>query len=199
MNGLPRLVGVSGLARAGKDTAAAFLVQSYGYQKVGFADALRACAHAVNPIVGFDTLGPVRWSGLFNELGYEAAKDHPEFGTEFRRILLAMGTEMGRDILGEDVWVNATLDRMKPGQRYVVADVRFPNEAAAITERGGVVLRVQRRGLDVATIKHASETSLDDWEFDAVVRNDGLLGEFHAAIDSALWRLAEDEGARFGG
>lgn len=181
---LPRLIGLNGRARSGKDTAASHLVANYGYTRVGWADALRACAHAVNPIVGWDRMGPVRWAQLHNELGYEAAKDDPEYGPEFRRILLLMGTEAGRQILGENVWVNTLLDKLAPDKRYVIADTRFPNEAEAVTERGGVVIRIERPGLP--RIDHPSETGLDLWEFDAVVQNDGSIHDLYYNLELAL-------------
>lgn len=185
---LPRLIGLNGRARSGKDTAANFLVKDYGYTKVAWADALRACAKAINPIVGWDRLGPVRWAQLFDELGYEAAKDDPQYGPEFRRVLLTLGTEAGRNVLGENVWVNALLDKLDPDKRYVIADTRFANEAEAVSERGGAVIRIVRDGLP--RIDHPSETSLDLWEFDAVVINNGTLDDFYYELERSLSDLA---------
>lgn len=190
---LPSLIGLNGRARSGKDTAANFLVKNYGYEKVAWADVLRDCARAVNPIIGHQVWWrgglPVRWAHLYDDLGYEAAKDHPVFGPEFRRVLLTMGTEMGRNILGEDTWVNALLNRLDPGKRYVFADTRFVNEASAVTERGGAVLRILRNGLP--QIDHPSETGLDLWEFDAVVINNGTLDDFYNELQLALSKFSE--------
>jgi hypothetical protein len=69
------------------------------------------------------------------------------------------------------------LKSLKPGDfvkmdlpNWVIADVRFPNEAEAVKEKGGILVRINR-DLDV-TSDHASETSLDDWEkWDHVVDN----------------------------
>lgn len=181
---LPQIIGLSGQARSGKDTAAHYLVSNYGFTKIAWADALRECCRVLNPIVGWDTLGPVRWAQLFDDVGYEAAKDHPEFGTEFRRIMLTMGTEVGRNILGENTWVNAALDKMEPGKRYVISDCRFPNEAEAVTERGGHMVRILRGGLP--TIDHPSETGLDDWDFHGIVANNRTMADFYEALDELL-------------
>jgi hypothetical protein len=185
MPSLPRLIGVNGYARSGKDTAAGFLVERYGYTQAAWADVLRECARAVNPIIGFDWLGPVRWHQVFDEFGYEGAKDHPEYGAEFRRVMLTIGTEMGRNILGENTWVNAALDRLDPKRRYVFSDTRFPNEAEAVTTSGGIVVRINRPGIGPVT-DHPSETALDDWNFDLVVENDGTLNDFYYNLELAL-------------
>lgn len=60
---------------------------------------------------------------------------------------------------------------------WIITDVRFPNEAQAIKDRGGVVVRVERK-IHIGNIKpfqiaHQSETSLDKWEFDYRIDNGG--------------------------
>jgi hypothetical protein len=44
-----------------------------------------------------------------------------------------------------DLWLRSLLARI-PAQGAVVSDVRFPNEAEAIIEAGGVVIRLSRPG-----------------------------------------------------
>jgi hypothetical protein len=189
---LPRLIGLAGPARSGKDTAANYLVANRGYTKIAFADAVRECARALNPIVGYNHYAgrPVRWTGLESAHGYEDAKDHPVHGAEFRAVLQRIGTEMGRQTLSSEIWVNTLLDRLQPGVSYVIPDCRFPNEAAAITERSGVVWRVQRdvTGSYREGLRHVSETALDEWEFDAVLRNyrGFTLEALHQEIETAL-------------
>ena len=45
------IVGFSGYARCGKDTAADHLVEHYGFEHRGFADKLREALYALNPII----------------------------------------------------------------------------------------------------------------------------------------------------
>lgn len=47
----PSLIGLTGLARSGKDTVGAMLVERYGYTRVAFADGIRDAALALDPIV----------------------------------------------------------------------------------------------------------------------------------------------------
>lgn len=88
-----------------------------------------------------------------------------------RKLLQLLGTECGRNIIHENVWINAlfadyrevsytgpsvvhdmgngtsiaTCDlKIIPQSDWIITDVRFPNEAKAITDRGGVVWKVQR-------------------------------------------------------
>ena len=56
---------------------------------------------------------------------------------------------------------------------WVVTDVRFPSEADAIREHGGILIRVNR---DTGYVdNHPSETALDDYmDFDYIITNDNL-------------------------
>lgn len=128
---LPRIVGIAGYAGSGKDRAADCLV-ALGYERRGFADALKRLAGAI---------------------GWDGRKDDPG-----RALLQNLGVG-ARDILGADVWVDALM-RDLPA-RVVITDVRFPNEVAAIRDHGGVVVRIWRPGVQPAR-GHVSETALDD-------------------------------------
>ncbi len=175
MNELPRILGISGFARSGKDTAADFLVAEFGYVKVSWADKLREACAALDPIVGWTLVGgPVRYSEMVATLGYEGAKSDPQFGLEFRRTLIRLGTEVGRNVFGQDFWVHLLMGSLDPGQRYVIPDTRFPNEASAIKAARGQVIRIERPGVG-AVADHPSETALADWAYDAVIVNDSSL------------------------
>jgi hypothetical protein len=54
--------------------------------------------------------------------------------------------------------------------KWIVTDVRFPNEAKAIKDRGGIIIRVDRPGIKPIN-PHPSETALDNWEFDYKIAN----------------------------
>lgn len=74
-----------------------------------------------------------------------------------RKILQKLGTELGRD-LHPDLWVNASFADYKKVKKevdeseeydypyWIFTDVRFPNEANAVKERGGINIRVFRPG-----------------------------------------------------
>ncbi len=64
---------------------------------------------------------------------------------------------------------------------WIITDVRFPNEVEAIKKVGGIIIRVNRRGM-LDTDKHESETALDDYDnFDGTIENnsdiDGLVDQ----------------------
>ncbi|MGI9161018.1 MAG: hypothetical protein ACR2K1_14825, partial [Saprospiraceae bacterium] len=85
-----------------------------------------------------------------------------------REALQKIGTECLRDNLHNDVWVRALFADLEPGRNYIISDVRFPNEAKAILDAGGKVVRVVRHGFNNGIPQHESETALDSWYFDTI-------------------------------
>ena len=131
-----------------------------------------------------------------------------------RELLQVIGTDLFRNQLHEDTWVNALMSEYTPKicsgvvhcalagkyniscwkcpeyPNWIITDVRFPNEAKAIKDRGGIVIRVikdepcevcgltlaERRGNTCKEIscplgrkQHKSETALDNATFDYTV------------------------------
>lgn len=180
-----RLIGLSGFAQAGKDTAAGVLLER-GWTRVAFADAIRDFALALDPIVpDVDPEDPsgcvyshARLSEYVDALGWDLAKQAPEV----RRTLQRLGCEAGHGVLGDRVWIDAAMAKVSAaGADVVVTDVRFVNEAEAIWRAGGVMLRVERPGT-VSVNAHASEHALEGFLFDEVLVNDGTPGELGVKV-----------------
>ena len=170
------LIGVSGRKRHGKDTFAARLVERHGFTRVAFADPMREMALALDPIISEGW----RLSGLVEAFGWEEAKANPEV----RRTLQRLGTEAGRGVLGDGIWVDTAMRHARRlGGRVVFTDCRFPNEADAIRDAGGQVVRVMRPGFPDDGDPHPSETALDRYPFDDLVLNDGTVDALHALAD----------------
>lgn len=89
-----------------------------------------------------------------------------------RQFLQELGTDAIRNNLHEDAWVNATFANFNfDTDNWIITDCRFPNEARAIEERQGLVIRIERPSKP-SFDEHPSETALDDYDFDFTVIND---------------------------
>lgn len=173
-----RIIGLSGYAQSGKDTSASFLIED-GYTRLAFADVLRDSVYRLNPIIhqNIDS-SVVRVKDLVDAFGWDYVKvNYPEI----RGLLQRMGTDVGRVLFGENVWVDLAMKGIEEGKNYVITDVRFPNEFEAIKTAGGQVWRITRQGTGPVN-GHPSETALDGFEFDRVIENDGTLDELGEAV-----------------
>jgi hypothetical protein len=173
------IIGITGYAQHGKNTTGDVLVNEYGYAQFAFADGLREMALRLNPIVGRRRSGVGsrydRLSDVVASDGWETAKKRPEV----RRILQVIGTECVRDMVGEDSWVRVLERKLTnfSGDKAVITDVRFPNEAAWVHQMGGEMWRVVRiatpdgkafdNGLGTS---HPSEMYVADLPVDRVIK-----------------------------
>lgn len=177
------IIALSGYASAGKDTVADVLVKERGFVKYSWADTLRLAAWALNPIVDMALDGkPIRYQDAIELVGYTEAK--VQF-PEVRLVLQRLGTEVGRNLISDTVWVDATLSRIAreqgPDADIVIADTRFLNEADAVKRLSpdNLVVRVTRPGVGPES-DHPSETSLDTYDFDFFFDNYGDMGQIEA-------------------
>lgn len=158
-NDLPTLIGLTGNMGVGKNTVAKELA-GFGYEPYGFADALKRLAYRVG------------WDGTKANATLYAERGGFGLGAYNGRLLLQELGVGARIILGEDVWIKALFARLDDERplRAVITDVRFPNEAEAIRQRGGVVIAVRRPGF--GGDGHESEEAVSQIEPDAVIVND---------------------------
>lgn len=161
------LIGLSGLAGVGKDTAADILVRDHSFTKVSLADPLKSICKEV-----FDFSYESLW-------GSSAERNVPDlrYGLSPRHALQTLGT-WGRDC-HPDIWIEMALRRVRLLSKAVIPDVRFRNEILAIRKSGGKLVRLVRpiHGLSGEAGQHVSETeqaSIPDSEFDYILRGAAL-------------------------
>lgn len=180
------LVGLTGYARSGKDTAAQVLINK-GFNRVAFADPMKNMLYALNPIVV--ECSELRLREIVDRDGWEGAKRL----SEVRELLQRVGTDAGRTILGDNIWIDTAMKKANPCgikgctcHPTVITDVRFTNEARAILAAGGTVIRVTRPGVQPAN-DHVSETQLDKSDLIAhTIINDGTVSQLHEKILSVV-------------
>lgn len=185
-----RIVGIGGRLASGKDTVADYLVGK-GWVKVGMSDVLHECAMRLNPYIPINermssTYGVeglfVRYTELVEQVGYVEAKKNPEV----RRFLQAFGTEVGRNMFGENFWVDIMARRLRKIAKVndvIATGIRFPNEVDMINDLGGQTWWVDRDEHCVKHGDHSSETSVDPDMFEVIIENYGTLEELYHEVD----------------
>lgn len=136
----------------------------------------------------------VRLADLLLEVGGDWDQLKDEEGNphhrEIRRLQQVLGTEVGREVLGESIWVDTGMEKVAKvharGVPVVVTDCRFDNEAEAVREAGGKVVRVVRPSLPAPTDGHASESGISEHLVDREIVNDGTLDDLRAAAEELV-------------
>lgn len=168
------LLGITGKARAGKDTAAAYFCKQ-GWRRTAHADALKRMAAAM---VG------EHWVAFTDDVLKEQVT--PVLGITRRRVLQDLGSVV-KPLFGDDVWSRVMFHAIENnhfGDRVVIPDVRYDYEAQAIIDRGGFILEVTRQGVGLTgeAAAHHSENGINPDLIDFTVDNDGSIGELEAEL-----------------
>ena len=171
------LIGMCGAAGSGKDTIADIL----GFDRVAFADPLY---EMVSIVTGLPPEEMRDRETKESEIGW--------LGQSPRQLLQTLGTEWGRGMVSESIWVDTAMRRvarlLAAGRSVVVTDVRFDNEAAAIKAAGGVVWQVVRGGGGIRGLaaRHASEAGVDPLLVDRVLGNWSTLERLRQTVEGAI-------------
>jgi hypothetical protein len=174
------IIGLCGLAGSGKDSVSAILSRRHGFAYISFAGPIYL---AVSEITG---MPPAKLKD--REL---KERPIPWLGKSPRELLQTLGTEWGRGMVREDIWVRIAMRRASERERVVITDVRFENEAEAIRHAGGQVWLVERPGAGLAGAAggHSSEAGIPGHLVNQVVRNIGTLDDLEEAVNAAFHSL----------
>lgn len=131
---LPRLIAFCGPSGAGKSTAAmAIRAAVTNAEILSIAEPIKKMVDAMSPAIA--------------ECSKEAS--HPALcGRTKRHALQTLGTEWGRNCIGEDIWINIWRERAEevwaasPSRLILVDDLRYLHEERVIRELGGKIVRV---------------------------------------------------------
>lgn len=168
---MPQVIGLAGLAGAGKSTAAGILV-SQGWKLVKFADPLKDMLRAIG-LTQAEIEGEKK--GLSSRL---------LGGKSPRYAMQTLGTDWGRVLISEDFWVNIWKQRARQqlldGFCVVADDCRFANEVLAIKDFGGEVWTIHRPGLKAGS--HPSESGSAMRFSSQMIRNDGTPDDLLAKV-----------------
>ena len=107
-----------------------------------------------------------------------------------RDIMQILGTDLLRQGFNNNIHVAATLGSIKENEKVIITDTRFPNEAQAIKDKGGIIIRVERPNLlnnqNNINLEHISETALDAYEFSHSIENNGTIEELIKQVKKIL-------------
>jgi len=138
-----QLIGICGLIGSGKDTVGDILVARHGYTRLSFAGTLKDMTAVL-----FD------WDREMLEGATPESRAQREVPDPFwsnklgrswspRIALQCVGTDVMRNHLHENIWLNTMENKLRKHNRVVITDVRFPNEIAFVQEQG-VIWTVER-------------------------------------------------------
>ena len=195
------IIGVCGFIGSGKDTVADYLQNFHEFRRESFASTLK---DAVAAVFGWDR---IMLEGRTKEAREWREQVDPWWAERLamptltpRWVLQYWGTEVCRKGFHDDIWIASLENKLRTSKdSVVISDCRFPNEIQSIRNAGGKIVWVQRgnlpswydlaiaanNGQNVAIQElkmkkiHASETAWVGTKFDAILDNNGTIGDLY--------------------
>ena len=169
------LIGMTGRAGTGKDTAADYLAKAHRFMPIAFASPLRVMLQA--------------GLGLTDEHFTQARKNEPIdwLSKSPRQLMQTLGTEWGRNHVNRSLWIRVAERELHSlaGLDVVFTDVRFEEEAAMIRSRGGIIVRMVR--FDASPVHaHMSEAGIPLQAGDREIHNNGKLFDLYDKLDAIV-------------
>jgi hypothetical protein len=182
------IIGLCGRKGCGKSSFADYAVE-LGLKKLSFASPIKNALEAM----GVDEV----------RLNDPDLKERPTSyvfgGLTPRRLMQLLGTEFGRNLVSNSIWIDHLIERMRGmgGDDFIIDDVRFDNEAEAIKLEGGIIVEVIRDDSfysknDTHISEHGVSTELIDEQFDnkSCYSMDFKIGVEHLLNKIEVERLA---------
>ena len=174
-----KLVALFGPQQAGKSEAAKAIATLPGWHRLSFAQPLYDMMSA---LLGTDA------RKLDKTVVYDAL-----CGKTLREGLQLLGTEFGRNMIGDTIWLRAMERALHHHKIFeaagvVIDDLRFANEYEFLRQRGATIIRIERAGCIIPTLNqgHASEADWMDFQHDHKIINDkSILSLADVACDIA--------------
>lgn len=177
------LIGLTGRARAGKSEAAKVLLEEYGFVELSFAAPIRKFVADLLQVSLVEL-------ELIKEIPHKLLDDKTP-----RYAMQTLGTEWGRQMIDDQLWVKSCWHKAKGNINIVISDVRFDNEALAILAEGGIIVRIERPdGQKIQSSTHASEAGVLGWYVtNTIINKFETLKEYreHLQTEFALFGLKE--------
>ena len=178
---MPSRIALCGLAGSGKSTAADYRVLRHGFKRLSYASPIKRMLRSLLIEAGAGFIEAAEMTdGKLKELPTPFLCGHSP-----RYALQTIGTEWGRDIIGQDVWRRILINKTRKFSELplVVDDLRFPNEAEALRQEGFLIVRVIRAGSGRES-GHSSEHQ--DFPVDVTILNDGLVSQLESKLSLLL-------------
>jgi len=173
---------IAGKAGSGKDTAADYLRDLYSYNKLAFADTLKdfvAQKYSINKEL------------MYSQHGKRTVIN----GITVRELLIKEANAKKNDY--PNFWIDQLLHKIsilksRMFRKFVISDFRFINEFNELNildDTNITTILIDRNDNVGKYINDPSETSLDDFQFNFIVKNNSTIDEFYSLLDSIARQL----------
>lgn len=177
------IIGLCGPKGSGKSELAKQLKLVHGWTIGDLAAPIKLMEEALLRYQGVSEVeiqrivyGPDRDTEEIPELGYQTS----------RHCQITLGTEWGRELMADDLWIGALERHIKVNQiiNLVIENIRFLNEAEMVRHFNGKIALIQREGYKPSL--HVSEREYLLIDHDLTIYNDSTPEHMLQQLEKGL-------------
>lgn len=179
----PKIIGLLGRSRSGKDTISDYIIANYPFHTIEKKRLAQPIKDAVCALYGFKT-----------EQVEGSDKDtvDSKIGISPRAAMVYITNHvmeiMGREFFSKRLFRSAD----QSSSPIIIPDVRYEHDIDYIRSRGGVVIKVSRLHSEEVP-RYEWEDPIDTLEGDVDVHNDGCIEELYTQVDAALSKIIKPQ------
>lgn len=177
---IPKIIGLLGRSRAGKDTIAEFICNQHPeYQIIRLSYSLKkaACCLYDYTMDQVESSSKEVIDGRWNKTPRETIQSLTNY----------MMSYMGNDFFTKKLF-NA-YDKGKYSDNIIIPDIRYPHDIVEIQKRGGIVIKVERPN---NLVQHTFEDHIDKLYGTTTIINDQGIDDLHVKIKNVLQKFNQN-------
>lgn len=207
-----KVIGLTGKARAGKDTVARIIhghIIEHSDATAEFQDTwvvgLESFAAPIKSMIAmlldFFAVGSIQQPETLQPFIDGDKKEEPLAvlnDVSPRTLMQTLGTDWGRNLIDPNIWLYSMVERIKmyqaaidhghAGAIVVATDTRFDNEAEVVIGAGGIIVNVVRDDApeEVGETDHESELGIRPDLIEITIHNNGSLEDLVTKVKTKL-------------
>lgn len=179
------IIGITGLKHSGKSTATTILQEILGYEVRSFATKLKEmiCLMTGCTMANLEDYDFKENAIVPQHLWAYCSNDRHNYRSLLQGVGDLMRSKNPNIFIDFELHDNPT--------NVIISDCRMLNEAKAIKEKGGVIVRIERKSCESNGDSHKSETELNAIVPDYLVDNNGSIKDLANNLNTMtqLWRI----------
>jgi len=163
------VIGLGHYSRTGKDSTANYMIECLDEYRTGIKVIKRSLAWKLKQVC-FELYA---WAGMLPPEHYETKEGEKDRDVRLPllnmtpvEVWVAFGTKAVRNNVYDRTWLDYLLKTDHGCNVLIIPDVRFPNEADAIKQVGGITIKVVRPGYGPRkTVADRALLGYDGWDY----------------------------------
>lgn len=168
---LPKIIGIAGRSRAGKDTIAGIILDIYPHYTIR-----RLSSPLKQAVVNLYAYSP-------EQIETDLKESVDDRWNKTPRETIQSLTDYMMNYMGRDFFTKRLYSTYKDDEYIIIPDVRYEHDIDEIHKRGGIVIKVER---PFYATSHKFEDHIDELPYDYLIKNSGTIDDIRYYVTQVV-------------